>query len=185
MAMPHHRTFPTEEQGRHPQRSLLHRTRLQRPRLPPRSSQTARRSLRRAVWRNPKSVPTASVVVASERIPGSTAARHAHSAVLLRGCMPPRARLTHCPPALLHGAPCGAHTLQRHEYTDVALLRTPPAARNRGGAVLYAHADAQIPPPSYTAVNSQCGGAHTAQHSLLHQSNPPPPPRQLPALADP
>ena len=61
----------------------------------------ARRSLRRAVWRNPKSVPTASLLVASERIPGSTAARHAHGALLLRGRMPPElasptARLPSC-----------------------------------------------------------------------------------------
>ena len=34
--------------------------------------------------------------------------------------LPELASPTARPPALLHGAPCGAHILQRHEHTDVA-----------------------------------------------------------------
>jgi hypothetical protein len=61
--------------------------------------------------------------------PGSTAAWHTRN-----GCVLPRAHLTHCPPALLHGAPCGAHILQRHE---------PHGCRCRTAA-----AHAPPPPPS-------------------------------------
>ena len=68
----------------------------------------------------PKSLPTASVVVASERIPGSTAARHAHGAILRVRVLPERT-LTARPSAFLHGAPCGAHILQRHEPLRASL----------------------------------------------------------------
>ena len=94
-------------------------------------SQPARRSLRRAVWRNPKSLPTACLLVASERIRaarqhGTCTARSSAMAA----CSPELAFLTARLPTLLHGAPCGAHILQqRHEYTGVAAscryARTP------------------------------------------------------------
>ena len=44
----------------------------------------------------------------------------------------PRARLPHSPPArppLLHGAPCGAHILQRHEPPRASLLHAAAHAR--------------------------------------------------------
>ena len=89
----------------------------------------ARRSLRRAVWRNPKSLPPSLCGRGERANPGSTAAQHAPGAVLRDGCVLPRAHLTHFPPAaLLHGAPCGAPILQRHERHGcrclVPLIRT-------------------------------------------------------------
>ena len=81
MATPHHHTAPRRRSGdgvrsaapSHPAPATPGSRLLHKP---------ARRSLRRAVWRNPKSLPTASVLVASVRIRaarqhGSTAARRA------------------------------------------------------------------------------------------------------------
>ena len=172
MATPHHHTFPTEEQRRrHPQRSLLHRIQLQRPRLPT-PSQPARRNLRRAVWRNPKSLPTASLWSwrASESGQRDSTACARRAPPWPR--VPPSAP-TARPPALLHGAPCAAHILQRHEHHGCSCLvplRTRTHLQLHAATVArvpHAHADATV--PCYAAAASQQAPAASAvfqPHSL-------------------
>ena len=177
MATPHHHTFPTEEQRRRrPQRSLLHRTRLQRPRLPL-LSQPAHHSLRRAVWRNPKSVPTASVVVAASESGqhGSTAHSTARSSSVT-ACSPssPPPLPARPPSCTAHPA---AHTSSRDTSPPTGVAAGLPAAhahdfgcsrpRWRGPSMRIRTARM---PGSCTAVESHCSAAHT-----LGASAPTPP----------
>ena len=95
----------------------------------------ARRSLRLAVCRAPReSLPTASLLVAASASGQHGSAAHStarSSAVAARS--PERTSPTACPPSCT--AHPVAHTSSRETYpTNVALLRTPPAARDRGGA---------------------------------------------------
>ena len=106
------------------------------PRLPT-PPQTARRSLRRAVWRNPKSLPPSLCVRGERANPGSTAARHAHG-IRSRCVLPDRTSPTACPPPCTLGAPC-ATSPQRHEPHGCRCImplrtHTHSAARGPGGA---------------------------------------------------
>ena len=77
--------------------------------------------------------------------PGGAAAQHiAQRALLRRGRVLPRAHLTHFPPppALLHGAPCGAHIPTETRAPQVSLHR----------AALHTHA----PQPHDAAMSHAC-----------------------------
>jgi len=144
-----------EQRRRRPQRSLLRRTRLQRPRHRSRLlHKPARRSLRRAVWRNPReSLPTASVVVAASESGqhGSTAHSTACSSAV-DACSPERTFLTSRPPA--RPPFCTAHPVAHPSSRDTSphgrrccmplRTHTPPTARGHGGAGMQAQASGML-----------------------------------------
>ena len=138
MATPHHRTFPTEEQRRRrPQRSLLHRTRLQRPRLPTASHKLHAAACAVLCGGTPRACHPASVVVVaceSGQRDSTACARRAPSQWLRAHPSAPTARP---PPCTAHPA---AHTSSRdtspHGCRCIVPLRThaPLAARGRSDA---------------------------------------------------
>ena len=159
-----------EQRGRRPQRALLHRIRLQRPR-PPTPSQTC----------TPQPAPccVAGTNLAhglcgrgGERIHG-TAARQ-HSARARRA--PPQ----HAPPertilaAPLPGGPCGAHILPQRDKSHGCRCHmplrthTPPAARSRCGMGPARVCGRPGCSGSCTATESHGSVAHPAPHPL-HQ----------------
>jgi len=140
MATPHHHTFPTEEQRRRrPQRALRHRIQLQRPPAPDSSTNLHAAACAVLCGGTPRVCPQPlwSWRAIESGQHGGTAHSTACSSAMA-ACSPERAFLTACPPALLHGAPCGAHILQRHiphGCRCIMPLRThaPPSARAHGG----------------------------------------------------
>ena len=146
--MPHHRTAlcPTvmrEQRRRRPQRALLHRTRLQRPRLSPAPHILHATACAVLCGGTPTACPQPlrSWRASESGQHGSTAAQHiARCALLSDGCMLSRARLPHSLPA----RPLARRTLwrthpQRHEPHGCRCrmpLRThaPLAARGLDGA---------------------------------------------------
>jgi len=87
MATPHHHTFPTEEQRRrHPQRSLLRRTQLQRPPAPDSFTQTCMpQPAPCCVAGTKRELATQPLWSWWRANPGSAIARHAHGALLRNG----------------------------------------------------------------------------------------------------
>jgi hypothetical protein len=138
MATPHHRTFPTEEQRRrHPQRSLLHRTRLQRPPAP--DSSTNLHATACAVMCGGHQERACPQPLCSWRhanpLDHSPATRHAHGALLRSGCVLPEHTLpTACPPS------CMAHAVA-HTSPEI---RAPRLSLHRAAA--HAHAPSRVRP---------------------------------------
>ena len=180
MATPHHLARSLPDGGAEMASAALSAPSQPAPATPrlPTPPQTARRSLRRAVWRNPKQeLATQSLCSwrASESGQhGSTAAQHiARCALLSDGCMLSRARLPHSLPA----RPLARHTLwrthpQRHKPPRLSLPRAAALSRTsactllRGATRIARSPHAQFGFGCRGAVESDGSEAYIAQHPL-------------------
>ena len=151
MATPHHHTFPTEEQRRrHPQRSLLRRTQLQRPPAPDSFTQTCMpQPAPCCVAGTKRELATQPLWSWWRANPGSAIARHAHGALLRNGCVLTRA---HPQPA----RPPARRTLRRTHHPET---RAPT-----GVAASCRCARTHLQPRAHGGVR---GGAHVQASGML------------------